>query len=56
MRALLFFAKGRYNMRTAIYIIAVINVAFGFYILFREKSPFKGKTYKDMAKKAKRDS
>lgn len=42
-------------MRAVIYILAVINVAFGFLLLFREKSPFKGKTYRDMAKKDKRE-
>ena len=36
-------------MRTIIYIIAIANVIMGFFMLFMENSPFKGKTYRDIA-------
>ena len=42
-------------MRTIIYIIAIVNVIMGFFMLFRENSPFKGKTYRDIAEKARED-
>ena len=42
-------------MRYFIYVIAVINVILGFVMLYRENSPFKGKTYRDIAEKDKKD-
>ncbi len=42
-------------MRTIIYIIVIVNVVMGFVMLFRENSPFKGKTYRDIAEKTKKD-
>lgn len=42
-------------MRTIIYIIAIANVILGFVMLFRENSPFKGKTYRDIAEKTRKD-
>ena len=42
-------------MRTIIYIIVIVNVVMGFVLLFRENSPFKGKTYRDIAGKTKKD-
>ena len=38
-------------MRVLIYVIVIINVIMGFILLFRENSPFKGKTYRDFAEK-----
>lgn len=45
------FVIRRYRMRAIIYIIAILNVVMGFIMLFRENSPFKGKTFRDIAKK-----
>ena len=42
-------------MRTIIYIIVIVNVVMGFVLLFRENSPFKGKTYRDIAEKTRKD-
>lgn len=42
-------------MRTIIYIMAIANVILGFIMLFRENSPFKGKTYRDIAEKTRKD-
>ena len=42
-------------MRILIYIIAIANVILGFIMLFRENNPFKGKTYRDIAKKEGKD-
>jgi hypothetical protein len=42
-------------MRTIIYIIVIVNVVMGFVMLFRENSPFKGKTYRDIAEKTRKD-
>lgn len=36
-------------MRLLIYIIVIANSSLGLYMLFREKSPFKGKTYRQIA-------
>ena len=41
------------EMRIVIYIAVIANVALGLYLIFREPSPFKGKTYRDYAKKHK---
>ena len=44
------FSKGGiYGMRTLIYLIVILNSVIGLYILFREKNPFKGKTYREIA-------
>ena len=40
---------GIYGMRTLIYLIVILNSVIGLYILFREKNPFKGKTYREIA-------
>ncbi len=42
-------------MRTVIYIIAIVNVVMGFVMIFRENDPFKGKTYRDIAEKTRKD-
>ena len=49
------FLSGGNNMRTIIYIITIANVIMGFVMLFRENDPFKGKTYRDIAEKARKD-
>lgn len=36
-------------MRALIYLIVILNTVLGFYLLFRERNPFKGKNYRDMA-------
>ena len=49
------FLSGGNNMRTVIYIIAIVNVVMGFVMIFRENDPFNGKTYRDIAEKARED-
>jgi hypothetical protein len=41
-------------MRYFVYAVAIVNVIMGFVMLFRENSPFKGKTYRDIAEKTKK--
>jgi disulfide bond formation protein DsbB len=44
------------TMRLFIYLIVIINSALGLYILFRENNPFKGKTYKDISEKNRKNT
>lgn len=41
-------------MRLLIYAIVILNSALGLYMLFREKSPFKGKTYREIAEEKRK--
>ena len=43
-------------MRVFIYAIVIINVIMGFVLLFRENSPFKGRTYREIAEKERKQS
>ena len=41
-------------MRLLIYVLVISNVVLGFWLLFRETSPFRGKTYRDLAKERRK--
>ncbi len=43
---------GEENMREAIYLIAVVNIGLGLYLLYGKRDVFRGRTIEDAASKA----